>query len=40
MPFALDPLSAAGAAEIVGLDMPRILAVRSRDTFKGDDWLG
>ena len=26
---------AAGA-----LDMPRILAVRSSDTFKGDDWLG
>jgi hypothetical protein len=23
-----------------GLDMPRILAVRSSDTFKGDDWLG
>jgi hypothetical protein len=22
------------------LDMPRILAVRSSDTFKGDDWLG
>jgi hypothetical protein len=22
------------------LDMPRILAVRSTDTFKGDDWLG
>jgi hypothetical protein len=26
---------AAGA-----LDMPRILAVRSSDTYKGDDWLG
>ena len=23
-----------------GLDMPRILAVRSSDTFKGEDWLG
>ena len=33
MPF--KPLFAAGA-----LDMPRILAVRSSDTFKGDDWLG
>jgi hypothetical protein len=23
-----------------GVDMPRILAVRSSDTYKGDDWLG
>jgi hypothetical protein len=23
-----------------GVDLPRILAVRSSDTFKGDDWLG
>ena len=23
-----------------GLDVPRILAVRSGDTYKGDDWIG
>ena len=23
-----------------GIDLPRILAVRSSDTYKGDDWLG
>jgi len=32
--------SARRVTDASGLNMPRIIAVRSSDTFKGDDWLG
>ena len=43
---ALAPLAQATGGDVVrvesatGVHVPRILAVRSSDTFKGDDWLG
>jgi hypothetical protein len=42
----LAPLAAATGGDVVRVDragsvhVPRILAVRSSDSFKGDDWLG
>jgi len=42
----LAPLAQATGGDVVrvesatGVHVPRILAVRSSDTFKGDDWLG
>ena len=42
----LAPLAAATGGDVVrveagsGVHMPRIVAVRSSDTFHGDDWLG
>ena len=43
---ALAPLAHATGGDVVriessgGIHLPRILGVRSSDTFKGDDWLG
>jgi hypothetical protein len=42
----LGPLAAATGGDVVrvedgsGVHLPRIVAVRSSDTYKGDDWLG
>ncbi len=42
----LAPLSNATGGDVVrvedgnGVRLPRIVAVRSSDTFKGDDWMG
>ena len=42
----LEPLAHATGGDVVRVEdgnsvhVPRILAVRSNDTFKGDDWLG
>jgi hypothetical protein len=42
----LEPLAHATGGDVVRVEdgnsvhVPRILAVRSSDTFKGDDWLG
>ena len=30
----------AGSTTGNGLSVPRVVAVRSSDTFKGDDWIG
>jgi len=45
-PDVLAPLTSATGGDSRrlddggGLDVPRVLAVRSGDTFKGDDWIG
>jgi hypothetical protein len=42
----LNPLAAATGGDVrrladrSGVTVPRVLAVRSTDTFKGDDWIG
>jgi hypothetical protein len=45
-PEVLEPLAHATGGEVVrvedgnGVHVPRVLAVRSSDTYRGDDWLG
>jgi hypothetical protein len=42
----LGPLASSTGGDVVrledgsGVHLPRIVAVRSSDTYKGDDWLG
>jgi hypothetical protein len=45
-PEVLEPLAHATGGEVArvedgnGVHVPRVLAVRSSDTYRGDDWLG